>query len=70
MKSETTQVDITICARCRGKHIGLKARLFSEGPVKEASGHVWTHWAVCPETGEPLFVRKLPAVHLTKDSSL
>lgn len=51
----------TRCARCGGHHEGLTLRKL-ENPVQiKCPNDGWTvadtHWAPCPETGEPLLAR-------------
>lgn len=48
------RVDLVGCARCHGPgHHGLDfVRL--RRPVEEDG---WTHWATCPNTGEPILLR-------------
>lgn len=48
---ETIATDITgSCARCGGQHEGLSFR-----PLSRPTD--WTHWAPCPENGEPIMLK-------------
>jgi hypothetical protein len=29
-------------------------------PIEDSDGTFWTHWAPCPENGEPILCRKVP----------
>ena len=40
-------VPVRECPRCEGEHVPLVFQ-----PFREPSDH--THWATCPETGEPI----------------
>jgi len=48
----TNQVTVSIarCARCGQNHKNLIFKRF-ESPPDE-----WTHWALCPKTGEPILM--------------
>jgi len=43
------------CARCGGDHDDLTYRPFSR-PIPDVDG-AFTHWASCPETGDPILMR-------------
>jgi hypothetical protein len=45
------------CARCGGKHADLDFKPFSQNSIKDSDGADWTHWALCPATGEPLILQ-------------
>lgn len=51
--------DISACARCNGAHSNLEFRpLRIPVKVPVANDTLWrTHWASCPETGEPVVIR-------------
>lgn len=50
------KVDVSNCARCNGNHTGLWfTQLTNEMP--DSGGFAWTHWAPCPENGEPVLLR-------------
>ena len=40
------------CARCGGRHEGLSFQALA----RPMEGY-YTHWATCPETGEPIMLR-------------
>jgi hypothetical protein len=42
------------CARCGHDHPGLLFRQLKR--VGQALGSEWSHWASCPETGEPIML--------------
>jgi hypothetical protein len=52
---------ITACARCGGGHEDViarhRARPFAPA---EAGGLVWTHWAPCPTSGDPILIMVEP----------
>jgi len=49
---ETTyRTDVGRCARCGKDHAQLEFRPLANAPDE------WTHWAMCPETNEPVLVR-------------
>lgn len=56
------KTSVKICARCGGDHYDLECNPFIR-PVNDNDGMVWTHWATCPRTGEPilLVIRNLHA---------
>lgn len=43
------------CPRCRGSHRDIKAQRF-RWPV-ESDGQLHTHWATCPDSGDPILIR-------------
>jgi hypothetical protein len=45
---------VTGCARCGGDHVELAAVEFQRPPKDE--DEEWSHWATCPETGEPILI--------------
>lgn len=42
--------DVCTCPRCDGYHTGVRFIAFHRGP------DIYTHWALCPTTGEPLLL--------------
>lgn len=49
--------DVRGCARCGGDHAEISARRLQR-PFQppEAGGLSWTHWAPCPDNGEPILL--------------
>lgn len=48
------------CARCLGDgHKDLEFRPLTN-PVRHDGEVIGTHWATCPETGEPIISRMVP----------
>lgn len=45
------------CARCGGHHLGLTFFPFMR-PPKTGGRTMWTHYAPCPKTHEPILMRK------------
>lgn len=43
------------CARCRGDHFQIEFNPFTF-PVTECEIIIGTHWALCPENGEPILL--------------
>jgi hypothetical protein len=41
------------CARCGQDHVDLDFKEFSR-PIVDSDGTVWSQWAICPTTGEPV----------------
>jgi hypothetical protein len=53
--TETMTIDLNGCARCHGEgHPGLEFRKFTH-PGDTGRGIIFTHWALCPTNGEPIF---------------
>lgn len=48
-------VNVTGCSRCGGEHREVKFLPFVKPP--SYLGLTWTHWAICPETGDPVMLR-------------
>lgn len=46
-------IDLDSCARCGAGHPGLELRTFSH-PADTGRGIIFTHWGLCPATGEPI----------------
>ena len=44
-------IDVADCARCNGDHVALKFK-----PFTQAVGEVASHWAMCPNIGEPVLM--------------
>lgn len=47
-------IDIYECSSCHNFHDNLEAAEID--PPEEINGEVYTHWAVCPMTGETIFI--------------
>ena len=43
------------CARCGQTHVNIVFKRFKNGPILRT----YTHWALCPETGEPIIMYEL-----------
>ncbi len=43
------------CARCRGPHPALVFEPISNPPT-DSDGKIWSHWATCPVTLEPIML--------------
>ena len=58
MKKTPTQFKTNVgnCARCGGNHDVLLFRKLRRPVV--APDREWTHWASCPENGEPILLRR------------
>jgi hypothetical protein len=53
---------ITGCARCHGEgHEELRFRKLRYSHPGGDHPVQWTHWAICPATGEPILFRKTRA---------
>lgn len=44
------------CPRCGKKHANLHAVPFGIAPLMD--DQMWSHWAMCPETHEPVMLHK------------
>jgi len=42
------------CARCGGDHV-LLFKQFAR-PIEDSDATLWTHWATCPATGDPILL--------------
>lgn len=55
-------VDFEQCARCAESGIKHDAPLlfqpFAMWPIEDVDGTIWTHWALCPVTGEPVLLKE------------
>jgi hypothetical protein len=51
---QITVKHIKNCARCSGEHEDLMCASFTRPVAKESGGY--THWALCPNTGEPILI--------------
>lgn len=49
-------IGIRHCARCNGDHPRITFHPFKQSITDKAATE-WTHWASCPETGEPILMR-------------
>lgn len=59
-------VDVNGCARCHTDtgHPGVAFRAFTHPVTSEVGGGgdlLYTHWALCPTTGEPIMLRMVPS---------
>ena len=49
------------CARCGPDtphpSDSLEFHAFTNAPIEDTDGTVWTHWALCPITGEPVLLK-------------
>jgi len=54
-------MDIKRCARCGKNHQGLAVHSFDRCVVINPE-EVYTHWATCPRTGDPILIlyKELP----------
>lgn len=53
--SEDVLIDVIGCARCGGNHTRLPFKRFTR-PSKP-----WSHWAKCPNIGEPVMLKISPS---------
>jgi len=51
---QITVKSIKNCARCTGEHEDILCASFTR-PVELVDGG-YTHWALCPNTGEPILI--------------
>ncbi len=51
-------VTVAGCARCGQTHENIRFTAFTRPPV--VGGVTLSHWGVCTQTGEPLFMQVLP----------
>lgn len=51
-------IDVKDCARCGQNHEQMEAKPFTN-PVNDTDGAPWTHWFLCPVTGEPVLVQQI-----------
>jgi hypothetical protein len=51
--------NIDNCSRCGGRHDELEAKKFDRPHACEENiqTRTWTHWAMCPTSGDPIMVR-------------
>lgn len=55
MKDVKTVFNIRNCARCGNAHDKIDVKAFNRAfAPKEAHPLVWTHWAPCPVSGDPI----------------
>lgn len=54
-------IDVRNCARCGQDHDALTFKQFqrpvTEDKDKDNETILWTHWAVCPVTDDPILLR-------------
>lgn len=50
---------VVSCSRCGHDHPELEFKPLVGRPMVDSDGVVWTHWTICPETGDPIMARKL-----------
>lgn len=50
------KVGVRNCARCGDDHSGLVFKAFTIRPITHGDGVTFTHWALCPNTGEPIIM--------------
>lgn len=62
MNAPVRVMDIVGCARCRADgHKQLEFHRFTRPVEVAGSGESpYTHWAICPTTGEPILLRTVP----------
>lgn len=48
--------NITNCTRCGGEHKEVEFKRLTNS-IENSDGTLWTHWAPCPITGEPILMR-------------
>lgn len=53
--------NIRNCSRCGGDHDEVEAKKM-ERPHAPSEAHplVWTHWAACPTSGDPILIMVTP----------
>lgn len=49
-------MNVRNCARCNGNHDDLVFRPLLQPILDDEGKAVWTHWALCPTTGEPILM--------------
>lgn len=54
---DVISTSLTNCARCRGDHKSLEFRRFIRYVIADSDGTVWSWWALCPNTGEPILMK-------------
>lgn len=50
--------NVKSCARCGNDHERLSFKRFAQS-IRDNNGIEWTHWARCPQTGDPVLLRVL-----------
>lgn len=53
------QFNVKDCARCGQDHVDLEFKEFLR-PIIDGDGVVWSQWAICPNTLEPILWGKAP----------
>jgi len=61
IKGDFWKIMVYGCARCGQDHLNIEFRAM-ERPVVDPNGIVWTMWAPCPTTGDPILMRVLGVV--------
>ncbi len=57
-KNKVTVKVLNGCARCNGIHVDIDFKMFTFYPQFAGNdGAMFTHWAMCPETNEPILMR-------------
>ena len=50
---------VSNCARCEGNHDDLPFTRFERPIVDQGEpGYTWTHWSICPTSGDPILLRR------------
>lgn len=49
-----TEKELIGCARCGDRHESLEVIPFDNPPDWDADSDIPTHWAECPNTGDPI----------------
>lgn len=61
---------IVNCARCGGSHDEIEATQFrTPFAPPEAAPVVWTHWALCPTSGDPILFQVAEDLTRADDAS-
>lgn len=55
-EKKPVKIGVMSCARCGQDHDELEFKPCKRGPIPTATG-LATHWATCPETGDPILMR-------------
>lgn len=50
------KADMKRCGRCHRDHKQMVFMKFVKHPPTDSGGQTYTHWGLCPNTGEPVFV--------------
>lgn len=58
---ETVTTTLVHCARCGGHHDNLPFKIFTRPVMEHADIRpAYTHWAMCPESKQPILLKVLP----------